>query len=67
MNNSGFLLCLALVLLHLPAQAVAGPQAKAEKATDLAIDKTNGKITEKTTETRAQQEQRRKTRRPPGS
>ena len=43
MNISGFLLCLVLVLLHLPARAAAELETKAEK----------------TTETRAQQEQRR--------
>lgn len=51
MNNSGFSLCLALVLLHLPAQAVAELETKAGK--------TAQKTTEKAHETQAQQEQRR--------
>ena len=38
MNNSGFLLCLALVLLQLPAQAVAALETKAEKSTEKAND-----------------------------
>ena len=55
MNNSGFLLCLVFVLLHLPAQAVAEPETKTGKTADKATYQTS----EKTTETRAQQEQRR--------
>ncbi len=49
MNNSGFLLCLALVLLQLPAQAVAALETKAEKSTERA--------TEKASDTKAQQAQ----------
>ena len=55
MNNSGFLLCLAVVLLHLPAPAVAALETKAEKS----ADKANEKATEKANDTRAQQAQRR--------
>ena len=51
MNNSGFLLCLMLVLLHLPAQAVAALETTVEKSTEKSTDKAN--------DTRAQQAQRR--------
>ena len=51
MNNSGFLLCVVLVLLNLPAQAVAALETNADKATDKTTDKAN--------DTRAQQAQRR--------
>ena len=50
MNNSGFLLCVVLVL-HLPAQAVAALETNGDKATDKTTDKAN--------DTRAQQAQRR--------
>ena len=51
MNNSGFLLCLMLVLLHLPAQAVAALETTVEKSTEKSTDKAN--------DTRVQQAQRR--------
>ena len=54
MNNSGFLLCVVLVMLNLPAQAVAALEAKGEKSTERATEKAND-----TKAQQAQQAQRR--------
>ncbi len=54
MNNFGFLLCLSLALLQLPAQAVAALETKAEKSTERATEKAND-----TKAQQAQQAQRR--------